>query len=365
MPVNATERGSADGHDRNTAVAIIGDGIIGLSIAYELGRIGVECRMFGSSEPGAASGAAAGLLAPHIGTLSEAVRPLFEASLAAYPAFIDDLRNYEPGLALIQGLVEASTDASQADAEPGARRLTREEVHQLEPELAAPWGALFHERDCAIDNVTLMRALRRAVADAPGVVVTTGDPIMEIDLGTETAVVTRSGIRFPCATVVLAAGAWSARIRGLPRPLPVTPLKGQMLALASSAVRHSVLSDHVYLVPRFGEIVVGATVEHAGFDLTVDSDAIEGLRRAAVGACPALADAPLVRSWAGIRPATPDMLPILGVEPRDPRLVYAGGHSKNGILLAPATATAIAAIVSGRTPPIDLTPFAIGRFGDA
>jgi glycine oxidase len=365
MPVNATERGSADGRVRSATVAIIGDGIIGLSIADELGRIGVQCRVFGASEPGAASGAAAGLLAPHIGTLNEAVRPLFEASLAAYPAFIHDLHKYEPSLALIQGLVEVSSDENQADADPGARRMTREEVRLLEPEIAAPWGALFHERDRAIDNVALMRALRRAVADAPLVAVTTGDPIAEIDLGREAAVVTRSSARFSCARIIIAAGAWSTRIRGLPRPVPVIPLKGQMLAVASSAVRHSVLSDHVYLVPRVGEIVVGATVEHAGFDLTVVGEAIERLRQAAVRACPALIDAPVVRSWAGTRPGTPDMLPILGADPADSRLVYACGHSKNGILLAPATATAIAAIMSGNAPPFDITPFAIDRFRDA
>lgn len=365
MLVNATKSGSADERDRDASVAIIGDGVIGLSIAWELGRTGTTCRVFGAAESGAASGAAAGLLAPHIGTLSPEVRPFFEASLASYPAFIEGLRAYVPGLALISGLVELSSDATHTSGDPGARRLTQEELSGLEPELLAPWGGVLHERDSAIDNGVLVRALRRAVASSPSITMTTGDPVSQIDLSTATAVVTRSGARVRCATIVLAAGAWSPRIAGLPRDLPVSPLKGQMLAVASSAIRHSVLTDHVYLVPRVGEIVIGATVEHAGFDLSVKPDAIEGLRQAAIRACPSLARAPILRSWAGIRPATPDMLPILGADPTDPRLVYACGHSKNGILLAPATATGIAAIVSGGRPPIDLGPFAIDRFPTA
>jgi glycine/D-amino acid oxidase-like deaminating enzyme len=139
-----------------------------------------------------------------------------------------------------------------------------------------------------------------------------------------------------------------------------------MLSVAGSPLRHSVLSGDIYLVPRGSETVIGATVERAGFDLTVVPEAIERLRAAAVRSCPALGAAAVVRAWAGLRPATPDMLPILGADPAAPDLVYACGHSKNGILLAPATAAAIVAQVAGGGPltsGLDLARFAIGRFG--
>jgi len=120
--------------------------------------------------------------------------------------------------------------------------------------------------------------------------------------------------------------------------------------------------DDIYLVPRASEIAIGATVEDAGFDISVNPDSIEALRQSAIRICPALGNAPLLRTWAGIRPATPDMLPILGIEPMDGRLIYACGHSKNGILLAPATAVAVSAIASGRPVPFDITPFRADRF---
>lgn len=366
MPVNAMAPGSADAHPvRFADVVIIGDGVIGLSIARELGRVGVPCRLFGATESGAASGAAAGLLALSIGDLPDNVRAFFEASLALYPAFVEGLRAYEPGLALITGLIELFGDENHAASPTGSRRLSREDVAQLEPALFAPRGGVLHARDAAIDNVVLMRALRQAVSATPSATSVLGDPVAAVDLGDTAAVVTRSGSRVECGTIILAAGAWSSGIKGLPRPLPVRPLKGQMLAVSSSALKHSVSGDHVYLVPRAREIVIGSTVEDAGFDLTVSAENIERLRQAAIRACPVLAQAPTLRSWAGIRPASPDMLPILGPDPADPRLIYACGHAKNGILLAPATALAIAALVSeGPASPatVDATPFAIDRF---
>jgi glycine oxidase len=144
--------------------------------------------------------------------------------------------------------------------------------------------------------------------------------------------------------------------------LAVTPLKGQMLAVGSTALRHAIMSDDIYLVPRTTEIAIGATVEHAGFDVTVVPDAIESMRAAAIRLCPSLRDAPVLRAWAGLRPATPDMLPILGPDPSDPRLIYACGHSKNGILLAPATARAISDLALGRPTAVNLTPFRVDRF---
>jgi glycine oxidase len=356
-------------------VIVIGDGVIGLSTAFELGRAGASCRVFGAVNHGAASGAAAGLLAPSIGTLRPDVQTFFDASLALYPTLVETLRSFEPELELLEGLIEVSSErrspaalatikagvSSEGPSTTKDRLLSAADLALLEPQLA-PSSAVFHPRDGAIDNVLLTRALRAAVDGFSTCSIVADDPVVAIRVGSRLAVVTREGATFESNTVIVAAGAWSATIDGLPRRLPVAPLKGQMLSVASSALGLPVMGDDVYIVPRRTEIAIGATAEHAGFDTTVFADAIERLRQSAGAICPALRDAPVVRTWAGTRPATPDMLPILGPDPDHPRLIYACGHSKNGILLAPATATCVAALATGSPPPLDLGPFSVMRF---
>lgn len=310
----------------------------------------------------AASGAAAGLLAPSIGNLSPIVQEFFDASLARYPEFVAELRAFEPDLSLIEGLLDVSTQLHGREPRAGTR-LSSEQVSALDSAVLAPLGAVFHPRDAAVDNRMLVRALRRGVMSLDSVTIEEDDPIAAIDLsGSVVSLSTHGGNRVETTRVVLAAGAWSSMIEGLPRRLPVRPLKGQMLAVANTTLRHAVMGDDIYLVPRASEIAIGATVEEAGFDVSVSAESIEALRQSAIRICPAVRDAPIVRSWAGIRPATRDMLPILGPEPTDERLVYACGHSKNGILLAPATAVAISAIACGRPAPFDLSPFRPDRF---
>jgi glycine oxidase len=124
------------------------------------------------------------------------------------------------------------------------------------------------------------------------------------------------------------------------------------------------MAGHVYLVPRGAETVVGATSEESGFDVTVHPATIEELRRGATALVPALLSAPVARTWAGIRPATPDMLPIIEQDPELPSVVYAVGHSRNGILLAPLTAMAVAELVEGVPQSFDLRPFSVSRFID-
>lgn len=316
-------------------VLIIGDGLIGLSTALELGRAGAKVTVVGTARAGAASIAAAGLLVPSVGRLPAAVRPFFLDSLARYPAFVERLRPHDATLAVIEGLLERSAN-----------------------------GDVLHPRDGAVDNVRLLAAVRRAVA-ATSTIGVVDDLVTDVELGTkEPQALTRGGQRLAGARVILAAGAWAPQIRGLPRPLPVRPLKGQMIALAASPLTQAVMGDDVYLVPRGGETLVGATVEEAGFDTTVTDDAVRSLQEAAVALCAPLAGAPVIRSWSGIRPATPDMFPILGADPDAPALLYACGHSKNGILLAPGTAAALASLVGGQSIGVDLTPFSPNRFGD-
>ena len=349
-------------HATDSDVLIIGDGVIGLSIALELARAGARTHIIGVRRDGSASGAAAGLLAPSIGRLQPGVRQFFESSLARYPAFVDRLRQFDRELSLVEGLIQVS--AAAPDSAPGASRLDAAALARIEPELAAPNGAVLHAGDGAIDNVRLMSALSLAVEHESALTVTRDDRATQINVESSALEVrTASARSFRARCVVLAAGAWSAQIAGIPRPLPVMPLKGQMLAFHARSLRHAIAGDDVYLVPRKDEILAGATVEHAGFDTTVEDRAIEQMRRAATSLCPALGDAQVIRRWAGIRPATPDLLPILGADPDVPGFIYACGHSKNGILLAPETAVAISRLAQGLPAGTDLSMFSVGRFG--
>ncbi|HEX4682290.1 MAG TPA: FAD-dependent oxidoreductase [Gemmatimonadaceae bacterium] len=317
-------------------VVIIGDGLIGLSTALQLGRAGVRTTVVGRRRDGIASTAAAGLLVPGIGDLPPAVKPFFMASLAMYPAFVAGLQEFDPALRIIPGVLERSRTA----------------------------GDRMHPADGAIDNVRLLAAVERALAiEHAATVLRVEDDALSIEAGPTSAIVScASGRVVSGRRIVLAAGAWSPRLAGLPRPLSVRPLKGQMLALGACPLSHSIMGDDVYLVPRGSETLVGATVEDAGFDTRIDPSAIDAMHRAALELWPGLRGAPVTRTWAGIRPATPDMLPIIGPEPHISTLTYACGHSKNGILLAPATAAAVTDVVLDRAPGHDLAPFRVDRW---
>ena len=351
---------------RTTDVIVIGDGIIGLSTALELERRGARCIVFGTQRRGIASFAAAGLLAPSIGQLPPGARPFFETSLRLYPALLASLAEFDDELALMTGLLlvaDASTDGESAN--PG-QRLSPDEACRLEPSIQAPHGAVVHTNDGAIDNVRLMHALQRAAEQRQALELIADAPVSSLHMARGGAtVVSESGLEAVAPYAILAAGAWSPRIHGLPRPLPVFPLKGQMLALDVCPLSRPVVGNGVYLVPRGTETVVGSTSEHAGFDVSTTPQAIEALHQVAAGVCPELASSRQARAWAGIRPATPDMLPILGPDPDYPALVYATGHSRNGILLAPATAKVVADIAIGNRPTFDLSGFGFARFGQA
>jgi glycine/D-amino acid oxidase-like deaminating enzyme len=164
---------------------------------------------------------------------------------------------------------------------------------------------------------------------------------------------------------VLAAGAWVGGLEGLPRALPIEPLRGQMLAVGATdrpRPRHVVYGADAYLVPRGERVLVGATQERVGFDSSTTASALTALRAGAATLWPGIEGAPMTSSWAGLRPVTPDLLPILGPDPEYPSLVYACGHSRSGILMAPLTAECVADLIVGRDPPADLSPFRVERF---
>jgi glycine oxidase len=181
----------------------------------------------------------------------------------------------------------------------------------------------------------------------------------------------RDGTDIPADSVVLAAGAWSRAVEGLPSALrpPVRPVKGQLVALRMDAqaplVRHVVRSPNVYLVPRHdGRLILGATSEEKAFDRTLTAGGVLALLEAAWRLVPAIEELPIDEMWAGHRPSSRDDAPILGPTPID-GLVYATGHSRNGILLAPVTADAIARLVLDGAVDPAIAAFGIDRFTPA
>jgi glycine oxidase len=161
--------------------------------------------------------------------------------------------------------------------------------------------------------------------------------------------------------VVNCAGAWAGQL--LPHRFPTRPVKGQMLCVAGKPVlRHVIRAPEVYLVPRSdGRVLIGSTVEEAGYDKRTDADTIRRMHEAAIHMIPALSEARILEDWAGLRPGTPDNLPILGATPT-PGYFVATGHFRDGILLTPVTAQLMAQVISGEKPQYDIKAFSAGRF---
>ena len=337
---------------------IAGAGIIGVSLALELRERGLNVWILDRAEPGQeASSAAAGMLAAGGFETPPALRPLALESARIFPEFVRKL----------QELSEMETDFRRhgtivfgdETAPPGAKQLSSDELQQREPFLRSPSGPAFFVQEDSVDPRLLMQAAlaaaRQTRVEVRGHVEVKG--IRAAGNGVE--VLTDSGA-CACAQAINCLGAWSGA--------PVKPRKGQMLYLQptrTDLLSHVVHAPEVYLVPRStGKILVGATVEDVGFDKTVTPSTINEFHRIAGRYLPELASAPVAESWAGLRPGTPDDLPILGAT--DIRGVFiATGHFRNGILLAPVTAKIMADLVTGKTPTQDISAFGVSRFAPA
>ncbi|HET9013819.1 MAG TPA: FAD-dependent oxidoreductase, partial [Gemmatimonadaceae bacterium] len=232
----------------------------------------------------------------------------------------------------------------------------------LEPALAAHPGAILHPGDGAVDNVSLMAALDVAVARQARITRLT-DEVASFDAsGNLPAFRSRGGTRYGSRRLLVAGGAWAGGLPGLPRPLPIQPVRGQLARLEGLPIRHATHMADGYLVPRGGTVIVGATSENAGFECATTPRGLATLRGIATRAIPVLSHAPVAEHWAGLRPVTPDGLPIMGRDPSQAALFYACGYSRNGILFGPWAAELLASVLAGAAAPAALAPFGVERF---
>jgi glycine oxidase len=362
-------------------VIVVGAGLIGLAIAFELAERGAAVRIYDRNEPGrAASWAGAGMLAPHTEDVEdEAMLTLGVASLAQYPTFIERVRSasgLDPRLRL-DGIVHVAYDGPQLERLARlARRLNersvafdlldRSSLVACEPWLGADVvGGLCIRGEGEVDNRRLGRALAAACI-ARGVTIAHVSSVA-VECDERRALGVRTDVGFTAArAVVNACGAWAGQLAGVPPACvpPVEPIKGQMLALSAPIgfVRRPTWLPGAYLVPRDdGRLLVGATVERAGFDTSVTAEGIHGILHGALAGAPSLAGFAVSESWAGLRPGTPDGRPFLGLTPVQ-GLLLATGHYRNGILLAPATARSIADLLESKGAD-ELEPFGLARLG--
>lgn len=359
-----------------TDIIVVGAGVVGSAVAYELVRRGATVSLLDSRVVGAgATQASGGMLAPYteaveggpLMTLGARSLGLFGPMAAAVQA--------EAGIDVKYGATGslhcASADASLAHFERTcstlaalgvpATRLSAADVRALEPDVAGiVLGGMLLPTQGMVSAPALTRAFTVA-AQRRGATLLEGTRVIRVSpRAADVAVETDKGL-LRARTVVLATGAWAGTttVEGA-AAVPVTPVRGQLLHLQcpDASLSHVTWDEHCYVVPwQDGTLLVGATTESVGFDERTTVVGVKGLLDAVSRLLPVTATAHLLSARAGLRPATPDGLPVIGWSPHAPGVMYATGHYRNGVLLAPLTAVVVAdAIVDGeRDPILDLT----------
>jgi glycine oxidase len=373
-------------------VLVVGAGIAGAAVALELRDRGrkvlvLEARRDRDAPPErVATGASAGMLAPQYEISDdEALIRLAVASRERHPAFVrhvEQLAGVELGLRMGGMLVAAFSDEARREMETDAARhralglsaevIAPKDALRLQPGLspeAAAWMWLPDEG--RLDTQRLAAALPAAL-EAAGAEVRYGARVLRIleRGGTVWGVELDGGDVLRAGRLVLAAGAWSGRVDGLPRALPVRPVRGQMLRYAPNAApavsRLVARRDGAYMVPRTdGTVLAGSTMEEAGFDASVTPEGEARIRSGAASLVPAAAGLEPVERWAGLRPLSADGAPILGPDPALEGLYYATGYGRNGILLGPAAGAILAAQLAGGDSGPNWRTFSVARFDRA
>jgi glycine oxidase len=370
--------------ERQTAdVLIVGAGVVGLSAARRLAESGLRVVVFERERAGAeASGAAAGMLAPQ--GEAEPDWPLLELALlgrdhhlALAPALLEETgisvelsRGGTFHVAFTEAEAQRLRERAAWQRERGlaAHAVSAAELRKAEPNVSADVRSALHlPGDLSLDNVRLTQALAASVA-ARGVSLLCGRAVTRLVVeGGAIAGIVAGEETFWAPAVINAGGAWAGALPGDPLPPPVQPVRGQLVALdmAKAPLAHPILSPRGYVVPRMdGRLIVGSTSERVGYDKSVTAGGLRTLLGIALEIAPRLADVRVADSWAGLRPATPDGLPVIGAG-AVPGLFHAVGLYRNGILMGPLVGEVVAGLVLGVSAPIDLARFALRRFAGA
>jgi glycine oxidase len=361
-------------------VAVAGGGVIGGAIALELSRAGMRVGVFDRQQPGQeASWASAGILSPAPESPAMiAMVPLGKMSLALYPEFVaqvEELSGMNTGFrskgtleALFSGDAKAELSTIIAlhhglglKADP----LRAADARELEPALSEDVeAAVLRPDERSVDNRILTSAVLEA-ARRSGAEIFADNGVKAIwREGQRCAGLILQNEKVEATWTIIAAGCFSAAIDGIAAYAPLRPAKGQMVALRAEDVEieRVLWGEHIYLVPRNdGRILAGATVEYAGFDKRTTAGGIEKILSAAIELAPGLANARIEETWAGLRPDTPDHLPILGPTNMD-GLLMATGHFRSGILLTPITARLIREWITEQSVSVDWDRFSPLRF---
>ncbi len=374
------------GSGTSAEVAIIGGGVIGLSIAHSLARRGVSDVLIieKNSAGREASWAAGGILAPQIeANRADDFFRLACASRDMYRQFAADLATQtdtdieldttgtmyvafdKVGESELRGRMEWQRNEGLS-----VEWLSREDALKLEPALSPNVRcALRFPNDYQVENRKLMAALKLATQRSGVRLIEHCAAIqIQVEAGRVVGIETTSGL-LKSRTVVVAAGAWSSLVTLRPparAEIPIEPIRGQMVCFNAPQVpRHLIYSSRGYLVPRRdGRMLAGSTSEAVGFEKHVTQAAVDAIKSMAFEIAPSLESFPIIDSWAGLRPRAADDLPVLGAADGIEDLFYATGHYRNGILLAPITGELMARAILGERDPIPLV-WSPKRFGKA
>ena len=371
---------------------VIGGGLIGLSLAWQLARRGARLLLIDRREPGQeASHAGGGMVADLDPVLPSELRELGHRSAALYPTFVSELAGEAERPIDLRGDGVIAFEQHPIEQGEGIRAITAAEALALEPRLTPPPDPAYTMQERSVDPRDLVAALVSALGKREDqVTLLSNEAVVKVvsDRGRADGVQTDLD-SYAAPRVVNCAGAWASQIVtsqiGGPQGgtsqlpgvrLPTQPVKGHMVALAipeelamsaaereeKRVLRHVLRSRWCYIVPRSnGRYVVGSTVEPAGFDKSLNSYRVKRLQEAAARLVPQFAEAQIAEAWTGLRPGTPDNLPLLG-ETALPGYFAATGHYRDGILLAPVTAEAMCALILDGKSPLPLDRFSPQRF---
>lgn len=361
-------------------VLIIGGGVIGLSLAWDLARHGQSVHVVDQGQPGReASWAGAGILPAavrrdgqhpyeQICGLASELHPLWAEELRSSTGIDNGFRRCG-GIYLARTPGEAASLSAwaQVQREEGieVQRLTPEERAGLEFDIVHDTMASFLvPGEAQLRNPRHLQALEAACRQA-GVTITSNSPVTDISISDIVNAIETTAGPLRARQFCFTAGAWTGPLLAkLGIATGIVPIRGQMVLFRGPAplVRRIINVGSRYLVPRDdGRLLAGSTEEEAGFDKRTTDEAIADLTAFARGVIPALADAEIERTWAGLRPGSFDGLPYLGRLPGLANAFVAAGHFRSGLFLSPATAVVMSQLIRGETPQIDLAPLRVGR----